>query len=132
MKCAALTGISPELIRDLRAGRPRTIELQSTQNIVTIAGVEPGPDVQIFLTSTDAEDLGPGDTGICVDFLSSSISMKRIVEYSQGMYYEERERMSARVQVKYCFSSVVREVFREKIYSPTYVEVLKSSCYHAG
>ncbi|HVP97193.1 DUF473 domain-containing protein [Methanoregula sp.] len=132
MKCAALTGISPDLIRDLRSGRPRTIEIQSTQNIVTIANVEPGPDVQIFLTSTDAEDLGPGDSGICVDLLSSAISMKRIVEYSQGNYYEERERMSARVQVKYCFSSVVREVFREKIYSPTAVEVLKSSCYHAG
>jgi len=132
MKCAALTGISPELIRDLRAGRPRTLELQSTQNILTIANIEAGPDVQIFLTSTDAEDLGPGDTGICVDLLSASISMKRVVEYAQGIYFEERERMSARVQVKYCFSSAVREVFREKLCAPTFVEVLKSSCYHAG
>jgi len=132
MKCAALTGISPELIRDLRSGRPRTLELQSTQNIVTIASVETGPDVQIFLTSTDVEDVGPGDSGICVDLLSTSISMKRVVEYAQGAYYEERERMSARVQVKYSFSSVVRDVFREKIYSPIFVEVLKSSCYHAG
>ena len=52
------------------------------------------------MTSTDIEDLGPGDTGICVDLLSSVISMKRIVESSQGVYYEERERMSARVQLK--------------------------------
>jgi hypothetical protein len=132
MKCAALTGISPELIRDLRAGRPRTLEFQSTQNILTIANIDAGPDVQIFLTSTDADDLGPGDTGICVDLLSSSISMKRMVEYAQGVYYEERERMSARVQVKYCFSSTVREVFREKLCAPTFVEVLRSSCYHAG
>ncbi len=132
MKCAALTGISPEVIRDLREGRPRTIELQSTQNIVTIAGIESGTSVQIFMTSTDVDDLGPGDGGICVDLLSSSISMKRIVEYSKGIYYEERERMSARVQVKYCFSSVVRAVFHEELCSPTYVEVLKSSSYHAG
>ena len=132
MKCAALTGISPEVIRDLREGRPRTIERQSTQNIVTIAGIESGTSVQIFMTSTDVDDLGPGGRGICVDLLSSSISMKRIVEYSKGIYYEERERMSARVQVKYCFSSVVREVFHEKLCSPTYVEVLKSSSYHAG
>src|SRR5208337_3014192 len=132
MRCAALTGISPEVIRDLRTGRPRTIELQSTHNVVTLAGVEPGPDVQIFMTSTDVEDLGPGDTGICVDLLTSAISMKRIVEYSQGVYYEERERMSARVQVKYCFSSVVKEVFHESLCAPTQVEMLKSSCYHAG
>jgi len=132
MKCAALTGISPEVIKDLRAGRPRTIELQSTQNIVTIANIESGPDAQIFMTSIDVDDLGPGDNGICVDLLSSSISMKRIVEYSKGVYYEERERMSARVQVKYCYPSVVREVFREKICAPTYVEVIKSAYYHAG
>ena len=132
MMCAALTGISPEVIRDLRTGRPRTIELQSTHNVVTISGFEPGSEVQIFMTSTDIEDLGPGDTGICVDLLSSAISMKRIVEYSQGVYYEERERMSARVQVKYCFSSVVKEVFHESLCAPTEVETLKSSCYHAG
>ncbi|MFA5237864.1 MAG: DUF473 family protein, partial [Methanoregula sp.] len=51
MKCAALTGISPEVIRDLRTGKPRTIELQSTHNIVTLDGIEPGPEVHIFMTS---------------------------------------------------------------------------------
>jgi len=132
MKCAALTGISPEVIRDLRVGKPRTIELQSAHNVVTMAGVEPGPEVHLFMTSIDIEDLGPGDAGICVDLLSSVISMKRIVEFSQGLYYEERERMSARVQVKYCSSSTVKEVFHERLCAPTQVEVLKSSCYHAG
>ena len=39
MKCAALTGISPEVIKDLKKGNPRTIELQSTHNIVSIATV---------------------------------------------------------------------------------------------
>ena len=132
MRCAALTSISPEVIRDLRSGRPRTIELQSTHNIVTLADVEQGPDVHIFMTSIDTEDLSPGDSGICVFLISSVISMKRIVEYSQGNYYEERERMSARIQVKYCASSLVKEVFHEGLCSPTQVEVLKSACYHAG
>ena len=58
--------------------------------------------------------------------------MKRIVEFSHGNYYEERERMSARVQVKYCASSIIKEVFHEGLMQPTEVEVLKSSCYHAG
>ena len=132
MRCAALTGIAPEVIKDIKAGRPRTIELQSTHNIVTMATVTPGPKTHLFMTSIDLEDLGPGDTGICVYVLSSSISMKRIVEFSHGKYYEERERMSARVQMKYCASSIIKEVFHEGLMQPTEVEVLKSSCYHAG
>jgi hypothetical protein len=132
MRCAALTGISPEVIKELRVGKPRTIELQSTHNIVSIAEVVPGPDSHVFMTSIDLADLGPGDTGICVFVLATSISMKRMVEFSQGIYYEERERLSARIQVKYCASSVVKQVFREGVFGPTTVEVLKSSCYHAG
>jgi hypothetical protein len=132
MRCAALTGISTEIIKDLRKGKPRTIELQSTHNIMSIANVKPGPDSHIFMTSVDLEDLDPGDQGICVIVLATSVSMKRMVEYSQGIYYEERERMSARIQVKYCASSVVKGVFREGFFGPTMVEVLKSSCYHAG
>jgi len=132
MKCAALTGISPEIIKDLRGGKPRTIELQSMHNIVSIAEVKPGPDSHIFMTSIDLEDLDPGDQGICVIVLATSVSMKRMVEFSHGLYYEERERMSARIQVKYCASSVIKQVFREGVFGPTTVEVLKSSCYHAG
>jgi hypothetical protein len=132
MRCAALTGISPDVIREIKTGRPRTIELQSTHNIVTIASIEPGPDTHIFMTSIDLADLGPGDTGICVFVLSSSITMKRMVEFSHGAFYEERERMSARVQVKFCAMSVIKDVFHEGLTQPTEVEVLKSSCYHAG
>jgi len=132
MKCAALTGISPDIIKELKTGKPRTIELQSTHNIVTIAEVEPGPETHIFMTSIDLADLSPGDPGICAYVLATNITMKRIVEFSHGSYFEERERMSARVQVKYCAPSVVKEVFHKGVCSPTAVEVLKSSCYHAG
>ena len=132
MRCAALTGISPEIIKELKGGKPRTIELQSTHNIVTIEKVEPGPETHIFMTSIDLADLGPGDAGICVYVLATSISMKRIVEFNHGSFFEERERMSARVQVKFCATSVIKEVFHEGLCLPTEVEVLKSSCYHAG
>ena len=132
MKCAALTSISPDILRDLKSGRPRTIELQSTHNIVTIAAVEPGPDTHIFMTSIDVEDLSQGDAGICVFLLSTNLAMKRIVEFSHGMIYEERERMSARVQVKFCSASVIKAVYHEGLTKPTEVEVLKSSCTHAG
>ncbi|MFA4862053.1 DUF473 domain-containing protein [Methanoregula sp.] len=132
MRCAALTSISPEVIKDLKTGRPRTIEIQSTHNVVTIAEVVPGPENHIFLTSVDTEDLAPGDPGICVYVLATTISMKRIMEFSHGLYYEERERMSARVQVKFCATSVVKEVYRDGLCKPTAVDVLKNACYHAG
>jgi hypothetical protein len=132
MKCPALTGISPDIIRDLKAGRPRTIEIQSTHNIITLANIIPGPETHLFMTSIDMEDLTPGDTGICVYVLSVNIMMKRIVEFIHGLNYEERERMSARIQVKYCAASVVKAVFHEGMIQPTAVEVFKSSCYHAG
>jgi hypothetical protein len=132
MKCPALTSISPDIIKEIKTGRPRTLELQSTHNIITIATITPGPDTHLFMTPIDIEDLAPGDTGICVYVLSVNITMKRIVEFLHGMHYEERERMSARVQVKYCAASVVKEVYHEGICEPTDVEVLKSSCYHAG
>ena len=69
----------PDVITDLKSGRPKTVELQSTHNIVTIVGVEPGPDIHIFMTSVDIEDLSAGDPGICVFLLATNIAMKRIV-----------------------------------------------------
>lgn len=132
MECPALTSISPDIIRDLKSGRPRTVELQSTHNIITVANLVPGPETHLFMTSIDREDLAPGDAGICVFVLAVNITMKRMVEYMHGLHYEERERVSARVQVKYCAASVVKTVHHEGIIQPTSVEVLKSSCYHAG
>lgn len=129
MNCYALTGISPEVIRELQRGKPRTIELQSTHNVVTLAGLEPGSSV--FMTSVDLEDISPGDTGIIVELISVNITMKRIVEFTQGLHYEERERMSARIKVKCIGSSTVKTVSLESMIRPVSVDVVKSACYHA-
>lgn len=129
MKCFALTGISPEVIRELKHGKPRTLELQSTHNVVTLAGIDPGTPV--FMTSIDMEDLAAGDSGIIVDVVSVSIMMKRMVEFTQGHHYEERERMSARIKVQCVGSSTVKSVTHEGVIQPITVDVVKSSCYHA-
>ena len=129
MKCAALTGISPEVIKQLKMGKPRTLELLSAHNVVTIAGIEAG--TSLFLTSVDMEDLSAGDSGIIVDIISTTISMKRIIEFSQGLHFEERERTSARIQVKCNSSATVRSISHEGVLAPTLVEVVKTSCYHA-
>ncbi len=130
MMLAALTGISPEVIRELKAGKSRTLELQSTHNVVTLARVEPGATV--FMTSVDMEDLMPGDPGIIAEVELISISMKRIVEFASGMHFEERERMSARIKVRCIATSTIRSASREEIIQPTIVDVIKSCCFHAG
>ncbi|MDD1713655.1 MAG: DUF473 domain-containing protein [Methanoregulaceae archaeon] len=129
MNCHALTGISQEVIHELQKGKPRTLELQSTHNVVTLAGLEPGSAV--FMTSVDLEDISPGDTGIIVELISVNITMKRMVEFTQGLHYEERERMSARIKVKCIGSSTVKTVSHESMIRPISVDVVKSACYHA-
>jgi len=129
MNCYALTGIAPEVITELHRGKARTIELQSTHNVITLAGIEPGSAV--FMTSENLEDLTPGDTGIIVELIGVSITMKRVVEFTQGLHYEERERMSARIKVRCTGSSTVKSVTQESMIRPVSVEVVKSACYHA-
>jgi hypothetical protein len=130
MKSAALTGISPEVIRELKSGKARTLELESTHNVVTVAEISPG--THVFLTSVDRDDLSQGDSGIICEVLALSVSMKRVTGHVTGIMYEERERISARIQVRYCGAAVVRSIEREGLWQPAQVEITRSTCYHAG
>lgn len=129
MNYPALTGISPGIIAEVKQGKPRTLELQSAHNIITVTTASPGEC--LFLTQVDLEDLSSGDAGIIVEILSINISMKRLIEMMNPFYYEERERMSARVQVRFLDSTRVKSVSGKDWGSPTSVDVIKSSCYHA-
>ena len=73
MTFAALTGISPAIIAELKQGKPRTVELTSAHNVITLTGVKAGDHV--FMTSLDCQDLGPGDPGILVQVISLAITM---------------------------------------------------------
>jgi uncharacterized protein len=130
MECLALTGISPDVIKDLKLGKARTLELHSTHNVVTLHSVEPG--TPLFITSINWEDLGIGDQGIVADVIGVTITMKRLIEYSPGVVYEERERMSARVKIKYCCNSAIKSVIQEDFFTPIHVDVVKCCTYHAG
>ncbi|MDK2863552.1 MAG: uncharacterized protein PWQ46_1262 [Methanomicrobiaceae archaeon] len=129
MKYAALTGISPSVIAELKSGKPRTLELNSAHNIITLTGTAPGDC--IFMTSITEEDLSPGDPGIMVDLLALNISMRR-VEVANPVFYEERERMSARIKVRFRGVTIARDVEGRKWGEPTRVEVVTSACYRAG
>ena len=132
MKMTALTGIAGGIISELKQGKPRTLELQSANNVISIASLEPGPDNHLFLTSVDLEDLSAGDVGIIVQVLQVNITMKRMLDYIHpAAYYEERERLSARVQVRYCGTSMVKAVSVGTICHPVEVEVVKAAHYRA-
>ncbi|KUG20800.1 MAG: DUF473 domain-containing protein [Methanomicrobiaceae archaeon] len=130
MKYTALTGISPSVIAELKMGKPRTLELQSAHNIISLTDSSPGDC--IFMTSIDLEDLSSGDPGIVVSLNAININMKRVVEYLNPLYFEERERMSARIQVRYLDSARVKDVEGQSWGKPTRVELVRSACYHAG
>lgn len=118
------------MISELKKGKARTLELQSAHNIITLTSVQPGDC--IFLTPVDLDDLTTGDPGIIIDIVSITINMKRMVEAITPFFYEERERMSARIKVKYLDSTMVKGVEGRDWSKPTIVEVVKSYCYHAG
>lgn len=130
MEVPALTSIAPEILRELKRGLPRTLEVQSAHNVVSIAGIEPG--THLFMTSVDPDDLSPGDRGILVDVLTIGVSMKRIVEFSYASYYEERERTAVRLQVRYCAESTIKMVVANETLQPTMVDVVRMPCCHAG
>ena len=129
MKHAALTGISPSVIAELKSGKARTLELSSAHNIIPLTETAPGECV--FITSVNEEDLSPGDPGIMVDLLVLNISMKR-VEFVNSSFFEERERMSARIKVQFRGTTIARDVEGRKWGDPTKVEIIRSACYRAG
>lgn len=129
MHYPALTGINPSIIAEIKMGRPRTLELTSAHNIITLSEVE--PDSLIFMTSTDMEDLTPGDAGILVHVIGLSISMKRVIEYANPIFYEERERTSARIQIRYMCSSTIKAVESRGMGKVTVVDAVKAPQYCA-
>ncbi|HOI59359.1 MULTISPECIES: DUF473 domain-containing protein [unclassified Methanoculleus] len=129
MKHTALTGISPAVIAELKSGKARTLELSSAHNIISLTETAPGEC--IFMTSVNEEDLSPGDAGIMVDLLVLNISMKRI-EFVNPFFFEERERMSARIKVQFRGTTIARDVEGRKWGDPTKVEIIRSACYRAG
>ncbi|WP_460006912.1 DUF473 family protein [Methanogenium cariaci] len=130
LKCIALTGIGPHIIEELKKGKPRTLELQSAHNLISLTVTSPG-DV-LLLTSVDLDDFTAGDRGIIVQVISLTINMKRLVEYAAPYHYEERERMSARIQVRYLNGAMAKSVDGTGWGEPTIVEVLRPSHYRAG
>jgi hypothetical protein len=97
MRHLALTGISKESINDLIIKRVRTFELRSAHNIPIVFEANVGDEV--FVTDTSRHDVAIGTTGVLARVRTKTISMQK-VSHRVGDFYEEREVMSARVQLE--------------------------------
>ena len=129
MKCITLTGISKATIDELKRGTPRTVELTSANNIISLAGA--AIDSDIFLTSIDCEDITAGDSGIIVHLLSSTIFMKHTVELNAG-HICERERLTARIKVKFVSTAKIRTAPACVLTQATVADIIKPTGYLAG
>lgn len=131
MECITLSGISPQVIEELRKGVPRTVELTSAHNVIALSTLSPG--AKVFMTSIDCEDISIGDSGIIIEILSVSIAMKHVVEVSHGYHVMERERMSARCKVKYISNTTIKATITPcKLTEPRRVDVVRPVAFHAG
>ena len=131
MECITLSGISPQVIEELKKGVPRTVELTSAHNVIALSMVTPGS--QVFMTSIDCEDISIGDSGIVVEVLSVSITMKHTVEVSHGLHVMERERMAARCKVKYFSNTTIKATVNPcRLTEPRRVDVVRPVMFHAG
>lgn len=97
MRHLALTGISKESINDLAKKRVRTFELRSAHNISIVFEAQVGDE--LFVTDASRHDITIGTTGVMARLRDKTITMQK-VRHRVGDFYEERELMSARVQLE--------------------------------
>lgn len=128
MEYIALTGIADSLIEVLKKHHLRTLEIRSPQNFVGVLGLNAGDSV--LLTSTSLQDLTNGTQGLIAKVVQKQISVHSIVS-SNDFYIEEREAMSARIQLQCRCMARVRNVISSELGKPVLVDAREISCYEA-
>lgn len=128
MEYIALTGIADSLIEVLKKHHFRTLEIRSPQNFVGVLGLNVGDNV--LLTSTSLQDLMDGTQGLIAKVVQKQISVHSIVS-SNDFYVEEREAVSARIQLQCRCMARVRNVISSELGKPIRVDAREISCYEA-
>ncbi|MCZ9311888.1 MAG: DUF473 domain-containing protein [Methanocorpusculum sp.] len=129
MQMVGIAGIAPEVIAELKKGRARTIEFINAQNVISASTVSVGDP--IFISTVPHEDLAAGDIGIVATVTAASVTMQRISSAVPGVYYEERERLSVRLQMKFACTSHIRKVLEHEYCRVLTVEIAECSCPRA-
>jgi hypothetical protein len=128
MEYIALTGIADSLIEVLKKHHLRTLEIRSPQNFVGVLGLNVGDNV--LLTSTSLQDLMDGTQGLIAKVVQKQISVHSIVS-SNDFYVEEREAVSARIQLQCRCMARLRNVISSELGKPIRVDAREISCYEA-
>lgn len=128
MEYIALTGIADSLIEILKKHNLRTLEIRSPQNFVGVLGLSAGENV--LLTSTSLQDLTDGTQGLIATVVQKQVSVHSILS-SNDLYIEEREAMSARIQLECRCMARVRNVVSNELGKPVRVDAREISCYEA-
>ncbi len=97
MRNIVLSGISPQVLRELEHEKIKTIEIRSPHNFLSVLETEVG-DI-IFLTTTSLGDVRSGTLGVIARIREKQIAMHRIVQETRG-FYEEAEVQMARLQLE--------------------------------
>jgi len=129
MQIVGIAGIAPEIIAELKKGRARTVEFINAQNVISAAAVSVGDPV--FISTVPHEDLSSGDAGVIATVTAASVTMQRMSSTVPGIYYEERERLSVRLQMKFACVSHIRKVVERGYCRVLTVEVVECSCPRA-
>jgi hypothetical protein len=128
MEYITLTGIADSLIEVLKKHHLRTLEIRSPQNFVGVLGLNAG--VSVLLTSTSLQDLTDGTPGLIAKVVQKQISVHSVVS-SNDLYIEEREAMSARIQLECRCMARVRSVISNELGKSVRVDAREISCYEA-
>ncbi len=128
MECIALTGISENVMKELKNHILRTIEIRSPPNFFAALRLNAGD--YVFLTHTSAQDVTGGTIGVVARVLKHQISTHRVLN-SNEMFYEEREMTMARIQLDPKSITRVRNVECNDIRKVARVVIDETSCYEA-
>lgn len=128
MEYIALTGIADSIIEILKKHHLRTLEIRNPQNFLGALALNAGD--KVLLTSTSLEDLKDGSPGLIGRVVQKQISAHSVVS-SNDSYIEEREVISARIQLECVCMGRVKSVISDELGKPVIVDAREISCYEA-
>ncbi|AEH60119.1 Protein of unknown function DUF473 [Methanosalsum zhilinae DSM 4017] len=128
MNYVALTGISENVVRQLRDNVLLTIEIRNPKNFYSALKLNVGD--YVLLTSTGAEDVRKGTAGIVCKVMKHQVSTHRMVQ-ANGMFYEEREMTMARLQLNPKGSARITKINSNGLGEVSCVEAELITCYDA-
>jgi hypothetical protein len=128
MEYIALTGIADSVIDILKKNHLRTLEIRNPQNFLGVLALNAGDS--ILLTSTSLQDVKDGTTGLVASIKQLQISAHSVLS-SNEFYIEEREAMSARIQLECRCMARVKSVLSNELGKPVRVDAREIACYEA-